>query len=99
MTIFVTFSRPALEEVRLSTHVADARTERPQPKPSRPQEVVDLHDPAARAAYIVKLERSMKEAAANLEFERAAILRDELNELRAMGAPEVHRGGRTRRHA
>ena len=41
----------------------------------------------------------MKEAAANLEFERAAMLRDELNELRAMGAPEVQRGGRARRHA
>jgi len=89
----------SLEEVRLSTHVADARTERPQAKPSRPQEVVDLHDPAARAAYIAKLERRMKEAAANLEFERAAMLRDELNELRAMGAPEVQRGGRARRHA
>ncbi len=89
----------SLEEVRLSTHVADARTERPQAKASRPQEVVDLHDPAARAAYIAKLERRMKEAAANLEFERAAMLRDELNELRAMGAPEVQRGGRARRHA
>ena len=80
----------SLEEVRLSTHVADARTERPA-RPPRPQEVVDLHDPAARAAYIVKLERKMKEAAANLEFERAALLRDELNELRALSAPEVHR--------
>ena len=35
----------------------------------------------------------MKEAAANLEFERAAIIRDELNELRAVGAPDVRRGG------
>jgi excinuclease ABC subunit B len=88
----------SLEEVRLSTHVADARTEKPA-KPQRPQEVVDLHDPAARAAYIAKLERRMKEAAANLEFERAAILRDELNELRAAGAPDVQRGQRIRRHA
>src|SRR5688500_5675913 len=88
----------SLEEVRLSTHVADARTERPA-KPQRPQEVVDLHDPAARAAYIAKLERRMKEAAANLEFERAAMLRDELNELRAAAAPDVQRGQRARRHA
>jgi len=89
----------SLEEVRLSTHVADARTEKPA-KPQRPQEVVDLHDPAERAAYIAKLERRMKEAAANLEFERAALLRDELNELRAAGAPDVHRPhGRARRHA
>ncbi len=89
----------SLEEVRLSTHVADARTEKPA-RPQRPQEVVDLHDPAERAAYIAKLERRMKEAAANLEFERAALLRDELNELRAAGAPDVHRPhGRARRHA
>jgi hypothetical protein len=89
----------SLEEVRLSTHVADARTENPA-KPQRPQEVVDLHDPAERAAYVAKLERRMQEAAANLEFERAALLRDELNELRAAGAPDVHRShGRARRHA
>ncbi len=89
----------SLEEVRLSTHVADARTEKPA-RPQRPQEVVDLHDPAERAAHIAKLERRMKEAAANLEFERAALLRDELNELRAAGAPDVHRPhGRARRHA
>ena len=89
----------SLEEVRLATHVADARTEKPV-KPQRPQEVVDLHDPAERAAYVAKLERRMKEAAANLEFERAALLRDELNELRAAGAPDVHRPhGRARRHA
>jgi excinuclease ABC subunit B len=88
----------SLEEVRLSTHVADARTEKPA-KPQRPQEVVDLHDPAARAAYVAKLERRMREAAANLEFERAAMLRDELNELRAAEAPDVQRGQRLRRHA
>ena len=89
----------SLEEVRLSTHVADARTEKPAPR-TRPTEVVDLHDPAARAAYMLKLERRMKEAAANLEFESAALLRDELNELRAMGAPDVRRGdSRVRRRA
>jgi len=35
----------------------------------------------------------MREASANLEFEEAALLRDQLNELRAMGAPNVRRGG------
>ncbi|MDR0885349.1 MAG: excinuclease ABC subunit UvrB [Clostridiales Family XIII bacterium] len=35
------------------------------------------------AAYIKKLEKEMKEAAAQLEFERAAMLRDRLLELRA----------------
>ena len=43
----------------------------------------------------------MREAAANLEFEIAAMLRDQLNELRALGAPDVRRGGvpRLRRRA
>jgi excinuclease ABC subunit B len=91
----------SMEEVRLSTHVADARTERPEPKPAV-QEQVDLRDPARRAAMVQALERQMREAAANLEFELAAMLRDQLTELRAMGAPDVQRGGaapRLRRRA
>jgi excinuclease ABC subunit B len=77
------------EEVRLSTYVADARTERPSgrkgPKP------VDLHDPEQRAAAITALEKQMRQAAANLEFELAAMLRDQLNELRALDTPNVRR--------
>jgi excinuclease ABC subunit B len=89
----------SMEEVRLSTHVADARTERPEPK--RAADSVDLHDPARRAAYVQSLEKQMREAAANLEFELAAMLRDQLNDLKAMAAPEVRRGSapRLRRHA
>jgi excinuclease ABC subunit B len=89
----------SMEEVRLSTHVADARTERPEPK--RAPDSVDLHDPSRRAAYVQSLERQMREAAANLEFELAAMLRDQLNDLKAMGAPDVRRGPapRLRRHA
>jgi excinuclease UvrABC helicase subunit UvrB len=89
-----------MEQVRLSTHVADARTERPEPR--RPlSERVDLHDPAKRAAAISSIERQMREAAANLEFELAALLRDQLNELKALGAPDVRRGpaARVRRQA
>jgi excinuclease ABC subunit B len=81
----------SMDEVRLSTHVADARTERP-PARGPLQERVDLHDPARRAAAIQALERQMREAAANLEFEMAAMLRDQLNDLRALGAPDVRRG-------
>jgi excinuclease ABC subunit B len=90
----------SMEEVRLSTHVADARTERPEPKQGA-LAVVDLHDPARRAAAIQSLERQMREAAANLEFELAAMLRDQLNDLKAMGAPDVRRGAapRLRRQA
>jgi excinuclease ABC subunit B len=90
----------SIEEVRLSTHVADARTERPDPKLAV-QERVDLRDPAKRAAAIQVLEKQMRQAAANLEFELAAMLRDQVNELRALGAPDVRRGdpGRVRRRA
>jgi excinuclease ABC subunit B len=90
----------SMAEVRLSTHVADARTERPAAKGPL-QDRIDLHDPARRAAAIQALERQMREAAANLEFEMAALLRDQLNELKALGAPDVQRGGvpRLRRRA
>jgi excinuclease ABC subunit B len=90
----------SMDEVRLSTHVADARTERPAPMPSL-QDRVDLHDPAKRAAMIQALERQMRQAAANLEFELAAMLRDQVNELKALGAPDVRRSGvpRLRRQA
>jgi excinuclease UvrABC helicase subunit UvrB len=50
---------------------------------------------------ITSIERQMREAAANLEFEVAALLRDQLNELKAVGAPDVRRGpsGKVRRQA
>ncbi|MBM4186466.1 MAG: excinuclease ABC subunit UvrB [Gemmatimonadetes bacterium] len=76
------------EQVKLSTYVADARTERP----AKDRKVVeDLHDPAARARAMQALERQMREAAANLEFELAAMLRDQLNELRAFESGNVAR--------
>ena len=81
-----------MEEVRLSTYVADARTERPPTKAELKREA-DLHDPARRDQAIAAVERQMKEAAANLEFELAALLRDQLIELKAAGAPDVQRGG------
>src|SRR3954454_38282 len=87
----------SMEQVRLSTHVADARTERPEPKRAAADRI-DLHDPTKRAAAITTLERQMREAAANLEFELAAMLRDQLNDLKAMGAPDVQRS-RTGRQA
>ena len=85
----------SLDEVRLSTHVADARTERPDPKRkgAAPAPAPDLHDPKQRAAAMAALEQQMKEAAANLEFELAAMLRDQLNDLRAASAPNVSRPG------
>jgi len=84
----------SLEQTRLATRVADARTERPT-KREAPR--VDLRDPAQREAYMKALERQMREAAANLEFELAALLRDQLNDLRAAGAPNVRRPGHPER--
>jgi len=90
----------SLEQVRLSTYVADARTEKPAPIEAGSLAHQDLHDPAQRAAAIAALEQQMREAAANLEFELAALLRDQANDLRALGAPDVRRdGGRRRRFA
>jgi len=90
----------SMEEVRLSTHVADARTEKPESRLAV-QEKGDLRDPARRAALIQAVERQMREAAANLEFELAAMLRDQLNDLKAMAAPDVRRDvpPKLRRHA
>ncbi|MEO8478557.1 MAG: excinuclease ABC subunit UvrB [Gemmatimonadota bacterium] len=84
----------SLDEVRLSTHVADQRTERPdrRKKTDTPAAPINLKDPAQRAAAMAAIEQQMREAAANLEFEVAALLRDQLNELRAVGAPNVRRG-------
>ncbi len=80
------------DQVRLSTHVADARAEGRATARRKPAEP-DLHDPKQRAAAILALEKQMKQAAANLEFELAAMLRDQLNDLRALDAPDVRRSG------
>jgi excinuclease ABC subunit B len=88
----------SVDEVRLSTHVADQRTERADMRRKEHPEVApDLRDPAQRAAVIAALEAQMRDAAANLEFELAAMLRDQLNDLRAANAPNVVRGGRMAR--
>jgi excinuclease ABC subunit B len=81
----------SLEETRLTTRVADARTEKPPSKKEAP--TPDLHDPVQREVYIRALEAQMREAAANLEFELAALLRDQVNDLRAASAPNVRRPG------
>jgi excinuclease ABC subunit B len=90
-------TRPAsivksMEQVRLATHVADARGEKKAPARDRRSLVEELRDPTRRAAAVQALERQMREAAANLEFELAAQLRDQVNELRALDAGEVQRG-------
>jgi len=85
----------SMAEVRLSTHVADARTE----KPAATADAIppDLHDPVQRAAMIVALEKQMKLAAANLEFEMAAMLRDQIADLRSVDTPNVRRAAPSQR--
>jgi excinuclease ABC subunit B len=65
------------------TRVADARTERPAPEaPGRLGK-----EPPDREELIAVLERQMREAAAELDFELAAQLRDQIFELKAAGDP------------
>ena len=73
----------SVEQVRLATRVADARTDggAASEKPSREQSPLD------REALLEVLEQQMREAAAELDFEVAARLRDEIFELRAAGDP------------
>jgi excinuclease ABC subunit B len=76
-----------VEQVRFITRVADARVEREEREHERDKRVAE----AARGGYsaqdlqklIAQLEEEMKSAAAELDFETAARLRDELFELRA----------------
>lgn len=75
----------SLDQVRRSTPMADARISRAE---ARSAPAPNLRDPAQRAAAMAALEREMKEAALNLEFEVAALLRDQLNDLRALDAPD-----------
>jgi excinuclease ABC subunit B len=86
----------SLEQVHLSTRVADARTEK---APAARASLVagDLHDPARRAKAVAALEQQMREAASNLEFELAAMLRDQLIELKAVGGSEPRKAAASRR--
>ena len=88
----------SVDQVRLVTRVADARAPRPEPAPARGSESL------SRAQMVEVMEQQMREAAAELDFELAAQLRDQLFELRAAADPERHAprgvgGGRGKRRA
>jgi excinuclease ABC subunit B len=73
----------SVDQVRFVTRVADARTERPVP-------VAEARlgaEPLDREQLLVVLDRQMREAAAELDFELAAQLRDQIFELKAAGDP------------
>ncbi len=73
--------RKSVEQVRFVTRVADAREVRPAAATAEPD------TPLEREALIEVLEQQMREAAAELDYELAAQLRDQIFELRAEGDP------------
>jgi len=75
----------SVDQVRLVTRVADARAVQPEAKTAKPSPTLD------RASLIQVLERQMREAASELDFELAAQLRDQIFELKAEGDPERRR--------
>ncbi len=78
----------SVEETLRSTRVADARTPR-EPKESALQRVAETRAKYSAASerdpeqLLREIEQEMRDAAAQLDFERAAVLRDQLLELRA----------------
>ncbi len=72
--------RKSVDQVRFTTRVADART----PKQDRSAKAVAERRPD-RKTLITTLEEQMREAAAELDFELAAQLRDQIFDLRAAG--------------
>ena len=85
----------SIDQVRFSTRVADARIEKDE-KDARVAEPARTYASEMDAeALIADLEAQMKTAAAELDFEAAARLRDQLFEVKARrsGAPAPRRGG------
>jgi excinuclease ABC subunit B len=69
----------SIQEIEFSTRIADARTDRPM-KVS--EYAADYADEVNREELIKILEHEMSEASSTMDFERAALLRDQLFELR-----------------
>src|SRR5467141_506421 len=75
----------SVDQVRFATRVADAKTAKPTgPALRRPA------DAQEREALIRLLEQQMQAAAEELDFELAAVLRDQLLELKAQGDAVQH---------
>ena len=73
----------SIEEIELSTRVADAKT-RPLAQVAEAHARYGAEHPGKSVEeLLVELEQEMRDAAAQLDFERAALLRDQLLELRA----------------
>ena len=75
----------SVDQVRFATRVADAKTAKPS-GPALPRPA----DAREREALIRLLEQQMQAAAEELDFELAAVLRDQLLELKAQGDAVQH---------
>lgn len=72
------------EEILKTTAFADSRTASPEKSAgSMGEEKLDFLEKLSLEDKIRELQRAMKKAASNLEFEKAALLRDELSKLLA----------------
>ncbi|HEY0528849.1 MAG TPA: excinuclease ABC subunit UvrB [Gemmatimonadaceae bacterium] len=86
----------SVDQVRFITRVADARTEREERETERVRRVAEAGASYGKddiPALIADLEAQMREAAANLDFESAARLRDQLFEVKAKAGRKETRGG------
>jgi excinuclease ABC subunit B len=72
--------RKSVEEIEFTTRVADARGE---PAAKVAESKASYADEVNREEYMKILEEEMRQAAEAMDFERAAVLRDQLFELKA----------------
>ena len=84
----------SVEEIEFSTRVADARV---QPTLKVAEATASYADEVNREEYRKILEEEMQQAAEALDFERAALLRDQLFELKAEENGAAGRGRKRRR--
>jgi excinuclease ABC subunit B len=88
--------KKSVDQVRFITRVADARSEREereQEKGRRVAEAAAHYGADDIPALIADLEAQMREAAANLDFETAARLRDQLFEVKAKAGKQTSSRG------
>lgn len=74
----------SISEIELATRVADSKTTRELAKVAEKRRAYgDANEGRSPEEVMAQLEQEMREAAAQLDFERAALLRDQLLEVKA----------------